>query len=98
MKELREMSGKLGFTLSEKEAKEAMEELDLNGDGTLDLDEFKRWYFSGMKPYTGAKRTMLKIGKTTMSLFDAIKGDAKESLKTDLKVRKHSLSFGFNTP
>ena len=70
----------------------------MNGDGTIDFDEFKRWYFSGMKSYTGSKRTMLKLGKTTVNLYDAIKDDAISSLKTDLKVRKHKFGVGFNTP
>mmetsp|Transcript_13163 Transcript_13163/g.20460 ORF Transcript_13163/g.20460 Transcript_13163/m.20460 type:complete len:605 (+) Transcript_13163:18-1832(+) len=97
-KELQTLSTQLGFELTEAEAATAMVDLDLNGDGTIDFSEFKRWYFSGMKAYSGSKRTMLKIGKTTVSLIDAIKGDAKASLKGELKVRSHKIQVGFNTP
>jgi hypothetical protein len=34
----------LGLSLSEDEARRAMERLDANHDGTLERDEFVRWY------------------------------------------------------
>lgn len=33
-----------------------MKDLDLNGDGVIDEEEFSRWYFSGMKAYNGEKK------------------------------------------
>ena len=44
---------------TEEQLKNALKDLDLNGDGVIDIDEFARWYFSGMKPYSGLKRSLL---------------------------------------
>jgi hypothetical protein len=44
----------------------------LNGDGVIDIDEFARWYFSGMKPYSGLKRSLLQIGKSSVSIVEAL--------------------------
>lgn len=48
----------------------ALKDLDLNEDGVIDFDEFARWYFTGMKCYGNHKRTMLKLGKSTTSIFN----------------------------
>jgi Ca2+-binding EF-hand superfamily protein len=30
---------------------DAFKDLDMNGDGVIDLSEFREWYFSGMNSY-----------------------------------------------
>ena len=60
--ELADLSLALGHELTDYEIDTALKDLDLNGDGVIDLTEFSRWYFTGMKPYSGAKRTMLLAG------------------------------------
>ena len=49
-----------------------MKDLDLNGDGVIDLEEFSAWYFTGMKSYSKGKRTMLKLGGLGKGLLDSI--------------------------
>ena len=57
--ELADLSKELGSELTEEQLKNALKDLDLNGDGVIDIDEFARWYFSGMRPYSGLKRSLL---------------------------------------
>ena len=42
----------------------------MNGDGVIDLNEFSRWYFTGMKPYNDTSRTMIKGGDLSMSILN----------------------------
>ena len=58
--ELQAVSSELGQPLSEEQLATALKDLDLNGDGVIDLKEFKRWYYSGMKSYTGSQMNYLK--------------------------------------
>ena len=74
--ELGELSAELGHTLTAEQINDALIDLDINGDGVIDLEEFKRWFFSGMKPFDGTKRSMLKFGAqfdNLMELLDKIK-------------------------
>jgi hypothetical protein len=74
--ELGELSAELGHTLTVEQINDALIDLDINGDGVIDLEEFKRWFFSGMKPFDGTKRSMLKFGAqfdNLMELLDKIK-------------------------
>lgn len=64
--ELALLSKELGHELNEEQLEVALKDLDLNKDGVIDLHEFSRWYFTGMKPYNGSTRTMLKIGGKAM--------------------------------
>ena len=50
----------------------ALKDLDLNGDGVIDLEEFSRWYFGGMRPYGGLQRTFLTLGKKTFSILQSL--------------------------
>lgn len=70
--ELAVLCKELGCELDEDQLEEALIDLDLNKDGVIDFDEFSRWYFTGMKPYNGTRRSMLKIGKHTASVFNAL--------------------------
>jgi len=47
--------------LTEKDLDEALKTLDLNGDGVIDIHEFARWYFSGMKSFGSFKRSLFKV-------------------------------------
>jgi len=58
----------------------ALKDLDLNNDGVVDLDEFKRWYFTGMKPYNGSRRTLLKLGGKASKLLDVLSEEVRASL------------------
>jgi len=70
--ELGQLSKDLGQELSEEQLTAALRDLDLNGDGVIDIDEFRRWYFTGMKPYNGARRSLLKLGGKASKLLDVV--------------------------
>ena len=58
----------------------ALIDLDLNKDGVIDLSEFCRWYFTGMKPYNGGRRSLLKFGAQSVALMDALKEESRALL------------------
>ena len=41
-------------------------------DGVVDLKEFSRWYFTGLKSYNDGKRNMLLLGNAGLSLSKAL--------------------------
>jgi Ca2+-binding EF-hand superfamily protein len=45
--------------LTEEELDTALKDLDLNGDGVIDLKEFSRWWFTGKKEFNGSRRAVL---------------------------------------
>ena len=97
--ELGQLMKDLGNELNEEQLTEALKDLDLNGDGVIDLKEFSRWYFTGMKPYKGTRRSMLKAGATVKKIFDAVAEQAKLAMiGQELKMKSHSISVGFNRP
>jgi len=97
--ELGQLSKDLGQELSEDQLTTALKDLDLNNDGVVDLDEFKRWYFTGMKPYNGARRTLLKLGGKATKLMDVLAGETRAALVgQELKTKSSSLSVSFNAP
>lgn len=97
--ELAELSKELGAELTEDQLTNALKDLDLNGDGVIDIDEFSRWYFSGMKPYSGLKRSLLSIGKSTVSIVEALKSEeVSKAIHQNLKLTTHKVSFALNDP
>jgi hypothetical protein len=89
----------LGQELNDEQTDAALKDLDMNKDGVIDLDEFKRWYFAGMKPYNGARRTFLKVSGKSRKLVDAVKEEARNALLCDdLKTKHNKLSIGLNAP
>jgi len=97
--ELKQLMSDLGVQLTEDAVKVAMKDLDMNHDGVIDLEEFQRWYFTGMKSYSPGRRTLLKVGGRANQLLDAVKEEARNSLLTqELKYKHNKVSFGFNKP
>jgi len=90
--ELSTICEKLGCPLSEKKLPEALKTLDLNGDGVIQLDEFERWYFTGMKPYGETKKSMLYLQGSLLNIFDVMK-DVKELQAPKMKKNKIGISF-----
>jgi len=70
--ELGNLCSDLGRKLTSEELEAALKDLDLNGDGNIDFSEFKRWWFSGFKSYSGMKRSMIKAKKYASNAFDAL--------------------------
>jgi Ca2+-binding EF-hand superfamily protein len=56
------LAADLGTPISDEKVDEALKDLDMNGDGVIDYKEFRRWYFSGMKPYRPGRKGLLKAG------------------------------------
>jgi len=85
--------------LDEDQLQTALKDLDLNGDGVIDEQEFARWYFTGMKAYNGATRSMIQIGNQTSTIFDVLaKDDIQKILKEDKSMTKHRIKIQFNEP
>jgi Ca2+-binding EF-hand superfamily protein len=54
------LSAELGQPLDDDQLNAALKDLDLNGDGVIDFEEFRRWYYSGMKSYSENKRKLYR--------------------------------------
>jgi len=90
---------KLGQEVNDEQVTVALKDLDMNKDGVIDLDEFKRWYFTGMKPYNGARRTLLRVGAKSQKLVDTVREEARNALLCEeLKTKSNKISLGFNPP
>jgi Ca2+-binding EF-hand superfamily protein len=57
--ELAQLSKELGHELTGEELEKALKDLDLNGDGVIDMKEFSRWWFTGKKEFNGSRRKIL---------------------------------------
>jgi hypothetical protein len=98
-RELKNLLKDLGHALSDEEIDAAMDSLDTNGDGVIDINEFAMWYFSGMKGFGQITKTLLQLKNTKNILMDTISDAAQKILLTEeLKVKKSSFSFAFNNP
>ena len=75
-----------------------MKDLDLDGSGDIDLDEFSRWYFVGMNSYSDTQRTMLTGNSVAASMVDQISDDLYEIMQQDLRTKKHKINFSYNSP
>jgi len=78
--ELAELSKELGHELTEEELEKALKDLDLNGDGVIDVKEFSRWYFTGMKEFNGSRRNMLKAGGFASKLISTVGSATRDAL------------------
>lgn len=74
-----------------------MKDLDLNGDGVVDFSEFRRWYLSGMKSYSGAKRTLLKFKQGVAKFANAVENPKLvEFIKKNAKTTCHKMNLLMN--
>ena len=96
--ELKDLSELLGHNLEDQDLDAALLDLDINKDGVIDFDEFKRWYFTGMKSYNNSTRNMMKVGGAAKSFLDHIKGEEiSEILKAEkYNIQTHKFEFKFN--
>jgi hypothetical protein len=93
------LCSELGFELDGDQVAEAMKDLDLNGDGVIDIKEFARWWFSGMKSYSNVKRNMYKA-MGGIKAFNAAAADPEmiQFVKDHPETISQKLSFAFNEP
>jgi hypothetical protein len=97
--ELRALSEQLGTVLNDEQVELALKDLDLNGDGVIDISEFARWYFTGMKSYNGTKRSMLRIKGHVKDILGKASEQAKLSLiGKELKINTNTVKVSFNNP
>jgi hypothetical protein len=97
--ELRSLLEEMEVQIGDEELKEAMEDLDLDGDKTISLEEFSLWYFSGMKPYGKGKKTLLSIGKNSKDALKSLGGGSLDAMdRENLKMHYQKLSFKYNRP
>jgi hypothetical protein len=97
--EFGEMMKQMGQELNQTQIDEAMKDLDLNGDGEIDLSEFNRWYFSGMQTYSGVRRNFKSVKSKGKKLLDCVGDEAKNILmKEELKYKHNKVSVTFNSP
>lgn len=68
------MMEKLGTVMDDEMVEAALLDLDLNGDGVIDFGEMKRWYMSGMQPYSertrGLRQMRAQVGAMTTGMAD----------------------------
>ena len=68
--ELEKLMILLGQKLTPEQLDEAYESLDMNKDGVIDLNEFARWFFTGMKCYSDTNKSLIKAGGISVSMMD----------------------------
>jgi len=97
--ELSQLMADLGFKADDWAVDEALKDLDLDGNGVIDLEEFKRWYFTGMKQYNGSTKAMLRLGGIGKRM-SSIAAEAAEMIGKikDSETKTSSIKFGFNAP
>ena len=86
--ELGQMLKDLGNELDEEKLQEALNDLDINKDGVVDLDEFKGWWFSGMKSFSTRRRTLLKVSGGVSKFSAELKGAAAD-IASNPKTKSH---------
>jgi len=91
--ELQALMELLGCKLEGEDLAKQMKELDLNGDGAVDFDEFSRWYFSGMRSYTKNKKSLIQMRKKAVSILDVLKKGEIEKLAENKKMTKHRVKL-----
>lgn len=87
----------LGNELDEEKLQEALNDLDINKDGVVDFDEFKGWWFSGMKSFSSRRRTLLKVSGGMQKFSAELKGAAAD-IASNPKTNSHKIEFAFNKP
>lgn len=97
--EIAAVCAELDAPLEEDELEEAFKDLDTNKDGVIDMNEFRNWYFSGMKSYSAKKRTLLKFKNGAAGLSAALNDkDMAQFVKNNSETVDQSVSFSFNKP
>jgi hypothetical protein len=93
------MMKEMGQELTEEQVGKAMKDLDTDNSGDIDLDEFTKWYFSGMQTYSGVRKHFRTVQSKGMKLLDVIGEEAKNiMMKEELKYKKNKFSVSLNAP
>ena len=65
-----------GYPLDQSKLDAAFKDLDINKDGIIDYSEFRTWYFSGMKPFSNSRGSLLYAMKGILA-FNKATADPK---------------------
>ena len=85
--------------MSQDQLDAAFKDLDINKDGIIDYNEFRTWYFSGMKPFSGNRRSLLKAMGGILA-FNKVTADPKllEFVTQNPDTVTQRVGLGFNPP
>lgn len=93
--ELKNCLNDLGYTLNDQEIEEAYQNLDVNGDGVIDYNEFRVWYLNGQQSFSAARKTFTKFAGSLGFLKNQGVSDA---LKKAKRLKKQKVQVTFNDP
>jgi hypothetical protein len=98
--ELKAMMEKMGTKLNDEQVKVALKDLDLNGDGVIDFNEFSQWYFSGRQQNSKVNRALLQMKHQLGSMASGLRDpQIQEAIKkNEGKMTKQKLAVNFNHP
>lgn len=97
--ELANLSADLGHPLNDEQVEAALGSLDINRDGVIDYNEFCRWYFTGMRSYSGSEVTMFKFKNGAAMLGDTIANpELVAAINANKSTVTQSVSCSFNAP
>jgi Ca2+-binding EF-hand superfamily protein len=71
----------LGYDLDENELEKAFSNLDINGDGVIDYNEFRVWFLNGQQDTSVARKVFTKFAGTSLSFLKNKGSEINTSLK-----------------
>jgi uncharacterized protein YneF (UPF0154 family) len=98
--EFQAMMLKMGKKLNNEQVTAALKDLDLNGDGVIDFNEFAAWYFNGQRENSDAKRALLQMKHQIGSMASGVRNpQILETIKkNEGKMTKQKVAVNFNHP
>jgi hypothetical protein len=96
--ELAAMMADMGNPLTDEQVTTALKDLDANGDGVVDFEEFTQWYFCGMQEYSERRRTINQMKNYLQHMAKGL-GDpmVQETIRANKdKFASKKACFNFN--
>ncbi len=100
MNELNLVAKELGRPMDADELEECLKDLDMNKDGKISYDEFKKWWLSGRQGLSPFMRRLLGFKLKTVKFFGNIQSTLQEVIeesKTEqAEINNNHLSLNIN--